>query len=83
MDLDRDKAISDNEPLMDLLEEVEKQIGNPKKKRVLTEFEETVTGDGRAIKITYNVHTLGFARGPETCTFFADRDYHLKTIIRK
>jgi hypothetical protein len=68
---------------MNLLEEVEKQIGNPKKKRVLTEFEETVTGDGRAIKITYNVYTLGFSRDPETCTFFADRDYHLRRIIGK
>ena len=77
------KAILDNEQLVSLIKQVEKELFHGVRSRTLTGFEETKTGRGIAIRLTYDTSILGFNEKQEVCTLFADRDYHLKKIIRK
>ena len=83
LNLERDKKLSDNSKLMALLEEVEKHLGNPNKRRVLTEFQEIQTSKGRRIMIKYSTYTLGFASRHDECVFSADKDYKFQEIIAK
>ena len=80
-DLDRDKKLSDNSKLMALLEEVEKHLGNPKKRRVLTEFQDFQTNNGRRLIIGYSAYTLGWAIRHDECVFSTDKDYNFQKII--
>jgi hypothetical protein len=81
IELDREKQLSENEPLMALLERVEAEIGNPKKRRRIVDYKEFFTRDTRKITIEYITFCMGYSQGSKQCTFITDKNYKLLRLL--
>lgn len=76
IELEREQRISENSKLMELLEVVNAQIGNPQKNRRVIACKESPIGKERKITIAYVTYCMGFSQGRSECIFIADEDYN-------